>query len=199
MKKHNILILLLIGVFSFGNNISAQAVSKGNVLINGYYGGPNTSIILMAFSGGTGETSSFFGPLGGQVGYMVGDKFSIGLDINYTDNSVSWTGQDLFTSNMYNYTVGFTTLRVMPRFDFHFGDSESFDMYFGVGTGWRSKSWAFESNQPDYDPGTFESLNPIAFRLALGGSYYFTDNIGLNLELGLGGGGLARGGIAFKL
>ena len=144
---------------------------EGNVLISGYYGGPNTSIILMAFSGGTGETSSFFGPLGGQVSYMVRDKFSIGLDINYTDNSVSWTGEDLLYS----------------------------DMYFGVGTGWRSKSWTFESNQPDYDPGTFESLNPIAFRIALGGSYYFTDNIELNLELGLGGGGLARGGIAFKL
>ncbi len=58
----------------------------------------------MAFSKGTGKASSFFGPLSGQVVYMVGDKFSIGLDINYTDSSISWTVQDLFTSDKYNYT-----------------------------------------------------------------------------------------------
>ena len=41
-------------------------------------------------------------------------------------------------------------------------------------------------------------INPIAFRLAVGGTYYLMENFGINLELGLGGGGLLRGGLTLQ-
>ncbi|MFT7158553.1 MAG: hypothetical protein ACI8Q1_003586, partial [Parvicella sp.] len=34
--------------------------------------------------------------------------------------------------------------------------------------------------------------------LFLGGRYFFTDNIGMNLEFGVGGGALIQGGLALK-
>jgi hypothetical protein len=43
-----------------------------------------------------------------------------------------------------------------------------------------------------------KNLYPVAFRFALGGHYFFTDNVGIGMELGIGGGAIINGGLAFK-
>ena len=86
----------------------------------------------------------------------------------------------------------------MPRFDYHFTDNDNFDGYFGVAAGFRKATWYTESSDPNFVDDDAEGINPIALRLAVGGTYYLIDNLGLNLELGLFGGGLVRGGLVLK-
>ena len=86
----------------------------------------------------------------------------------------------------------------MPRFDYHFTDNDNFDGYFGIAAGFRKATWYTESSDPNFVDDELEGSIPIALRLAVGGTYYLIDNLGLNLELGLFGGGLVRGGLALK-
>jgi len=186
-------------------NVNAQAVTQGNVIIDGYYG--FFSISNSWIRDVTSSNSSTFksiGPVGGRFEYMVSDKIGIGLEGNYHDRQVNWTGTitDTITntSKDYSYTVGRKTIRVMPRINIHFGGSDNFDGYFGVAAGYRSAGWYTVTNDPNYgNYGSGITLIPVAIRLALGGRYFFTDNIGLNMEIGLGGGTMFHTGLTFKI
>jgi len=192
----------------FNNNSSDAsniAVSEGSILISAYYGGPNlNATILEAAYSNIGENSpaASIGPVGGTFSYMVTDGVGVGLDVNYTDISITWndnTVDSSGTSVNYDYKVGMSTIRIMPRFDFHFGTTEKFAPYVGVAAGWRSRTYYTETDDPNFEDSNAEGFNPIAFRIAAGGSIFLSNNIGINLELGLGGGGLVRGGLVFKL
>lgn len=192
----------------FNNNSSdatGLAVSEGSILISAYYGGPNlnATILEAAYSNiGEDNPAASIGPVGGTFSYMVTDAVGVGLDVNYTDISITWNDNAVDSSGTsvnYDYKVGMSTIRIMPRFDFHFGTSEKFAPYVGVAAGWRNRTYYAKTDDPNFDDSDAEGFNPIAFRIAAGGSIFFTDFLGLNLELGLGGGGLVRGGLVFKL
>ena len=87
----------------------------------------------------------------------------------------------------------------MPRFDFHFSGSDVFDAYFGVGAGYRDRTYYTKTLDPSYEDYNVNGVLPSALRLAVGGTYFLSDNIGLNMEFGLGGGGLIRTGLSIKL
>jgi hypothetical protein len=110
----------------------------------------------------------------------------------------NWT--DNVNNNTYNYEVSVPRFRAMGKFNFHFAQSDVFDAYTAVGAGYSSWKTKITTNDPSYiDNTSLKNPIPIAFRLALGGRYFFTDNIGIGLEFGLGGGALINGGIAFKM
>ena len=207
MKKTTLLFLTFLGLVSIYNkSLNAQSTQQGNILINVYYGGPNLTASILettfvnAGAGDEVDRINSLGPVGGRISYMIAERVSIGVDANFTDVSISFFSTSLDTTgntNTYTTKAGWRTIRVFPRFDYHFGNSDNFDGYFGVGAGYRSRTYYSESNNPNYN-GSIEGINPISFRLAVGGTYYLIDNLGLNLELGLGGGGLLRGGLAFK-
>jgi hypothetical protein len=201
MKKLTIF-LLTITLFNVNTKqIVSQAVVTGDKIINVYYGYPNYfgNVLKLAVTNTSSNDVKVntMGPVGGSFAFMVSDHIGVGLDVNFTDVSVDWNSVD--SSGVgYSYTVGASTLRVMPRFDFHFSGSDVFDAYFGVGAGYRSRTYYVESTDPNYDydiPGAL----PSALRLAVGGTYFLSDNIGLNMEFGLGGGGLIRTGLSIKL
>ena len=207
MKKTALLLVAFMGLFAFNSiSINAQAVQQGNFIFNVYYGGPNLTASILettfvnAGAGDEVDRINSLGPIGGSVSYMIADKISLGVDANYTDVSISFTSQSVDTAGnsiLFNTKAGFRTIRVFPRFDYHFSNSDQFDGYFGVGAGFRNRTYYTESDDPDYDASS-EGINPIAFRLAVGGTYYLMENFGINLELGLGGGGLLRGGLALQ-
>lgn len=181
---------------------SNLAVSEGSILISAYYGGPNLNANILDNNLGTDNPAVSIGPVGGTFSYMVTDAVGIGLDVNYTDISITWNDNSVDTNGTsvnYEYKVGMSTVRIMPRFDFHFGTSEKFAPYVGLAAGWRTRSYYTETTDPSYDDADIEGVNPIAFRIAAGGSIFLTNSLGINLELGLGGGGLVRGGLVFKL
>ena len=180
------------------SSVNAQAVSSGDMFLQAYYGGGLNlgyeilkSSVETSTSLGANISSSRLGPVGGRFAYMVSDKVSLGVDVNYSDMNATAT-------DTYDYTVGQKTLRAMARFDIHFWSSEKFDSYLGIGAGYRSSSYYFESTDHAYVNDALEGTNPVAFRIAYGGQYFFSDALGANLEIGLGGGGLVRAGLSTK-
>ncbi len=203
MKK---ILLALTLVFTMGvsKNLNAQALEQGNSAVDVYYGFVSLGKALWLELGGDGATAKYFGAIGGRYEYMTSDKMGVGLEFNYTDMALDWS--DTYsdstttppTTSTYTYSMKRTIIRVMPRFNIHFGGSEDFDAYFGVAVGYRSAKTTYEDNNPNNIDETFEGLSPLAMRLALGGRYYFTDNIGIHMEFGIGGGNMLHGGLSFK-
>jgi hypothetical protein len=186
-------------------NVKAQAVEQGSVIIDAYYGLFSISnSTFKALSDNSTTTFRGIGPIGGRVEYMVSEKIGIGVDGHVQNLSLEWTDNitDTITgnSNNYSYKIFRQTLRIMPRINIHFGGSDNFDGYFGIAAGYRSNKWGYESTDPDYTgSSTSVTLVPVALRFAVGGRYFFTPNIGLNGEIGLGGGTIIHAGLTFKI
>jgi len=181
----------------------AQTLEQGDKAIDIYYGFASVvgQATFEAFAeGGDNSNFKYIGPIGARFEYMASEKMGVGFEFNYTLGEATWTADvtDSITSvtKTYNYKIKRDLIRFMPRFNVHFGGSESFDGYFGVAAGYRYAKWTLETDDEDYE-GDFGGI-PLAIRISLGGRYYFTDNIGLHMELGLGGGTLIHGGLSFK-
>ena len=84
---------------------------------------------------------------------------------------------------------------VAARALFHFGDNPNLDQYAGLRAG--MTLWSYSDNALLED----ESLNAnvFSFRLLYGLRAYLTDNLAVNLEVGLGSPYLFNGGIAYRL
>ena len=190
---------------------NAQAVEQGNLMFSAQYGYPNIFNLLLKTayenSGYTGLDVGGIGPVGVQFEYMVADKIGVGIKSNYSSSHISYTENTIVydvngnpVSSTYDYSLKFNRIRVMPRFSLHFGNSSNFDGYFGVAAGYSTFKVTYESNDPNYD-GDVAISNPVpvGFRLDVGGNYFFTDNIGLNFELGIGGGPVLNGGLTIKI
>lgn len=191
----------------------AQAVETGNVIITAQYGFPDLfkTVIKRAYDNADVYNNleiKGFGPLSLRGEYMVADKIGIGLLFNYTSTSISYIENSevidpntgAVTSSPYDYTLKLTRFRAMPRFGFHFGNSDSFDGYFGVAAGYYSANLTYETNDPNAQDDDFNwsNITPLSVRLDVGGTYFFTENIGLNFEIGIGGGPVTNLGLSFK-
>ena len=183
-----------------------KSISQGNVIFSAYYGGPNlTGTILKTMYSNFGSSDSdpiSIGPFGGTISYMVTDNIGVGVDANYTDIYIEWENNTVDSSGndvTYFNKAGMKTIRIMPRFNFHFEITETFAPYIGVAAGWRERTYYSESTNPSGIEGDREGFNPLAFRISAGGDIFIGENIGFNLEIGLGGGGLVRGGLIIKL
>ena len=201
MKKIIFIFGATLGLCLNNFDANAQAVEQGKSLVDVYYGFPNlyTSVLKTAYANGSQDINvaiQGLGPIGMRYEYMMSDTIGIGGEFNYASSSVSWDAPDV-NNVMQHYEASSPRTRIMGRFNVHFGGNDHFDGYFGVGAGYKNTQYKFTSSDPTYNASA-KSLIPIAFRLAVGGRYYFTDNIGAGLELGLGGGGIINAGLAFK-
>ncbi|CAG5083361.1 hypothetical protein [Parvicella tangerina] len=208
MKKIKTIFAAVAIAFAAVSTSQAQVVEEGTILVDAYYGFPNlyTTTIKQAYASSSGSSNvkvGGIGPVGGKIEYLLADRIGLGLDVNYTNTFVSYDemGVDSTSGNTtnYNYEVSRSVLRIFPRINFHFGNSDVFDGYAGVGAGYRMASWKFESNDPDFGDQSVDGLIPVSFRAFVGGRYFFTDALGLNFEIGLGGGALLQGGLSLKL
>lgn len=193
------------------NTATAQAVEEGNIIIEGYYGFPNlystTFKAAYANSGSqTDVTIKGLGPVGGRVEYLLADKFGLGLDIGFNNTKLTFKDQvseyDSNTGNTvlktYNYDFSTQKMGVMVTMNYHFIDNDALDLYGMFGVGYGNRSFSFKSDDPNYTEGKVSGLIPIASRLGIGMRYFFTDNLGVNLNLGFGQGGLMNAGISAK-
>lgn len=190
---------LALTTYISSNTISAQAVEEGNVTLDPYYGFFSVAKALFtATDNQTIVSSSFIGPVGLKGEYMFSDKMSIGAEFNYTAMSWQYDEVDSASSTVYHYTLDRNIVRFMPRLNIHFGGSENFDGYFGISAGYRNATYKLTSNNPNQKDDSVDGLIPIAMRFSLGGRYYFTENIGLLMEIGVGGGTIFHTGFSFK-
>jgi len=183
--------------FGMGNRATAQ-IEQGTFMIDTYYGFPNsTKSFYKLFEDSTNYRATGFGPIGMRVEYLVADKVGIGAEVNFVK------GGSTYEFNGYTYEYSKIKLRAMLRFNFHFGTTENFDAYFGVGAGYKYTKKTFTTTDPSgeetAETGGFLNLTiPVAARLAVGMKYFFIPNVGISAEIGVGGGPLVNGGLAFK-
>lgn len=210
MKKITFLICGLVLGMALPQTASAQGVEKGTVLIDAYYGFPNlySAVFRHAYSATdyTDYKVAGSGPFGIRGEYLLTDKFGIGLDVGYNATKITFTdtysdtydpntGQYIQTTYHYKYTTA--KLGVMATFNFHFVETDHIDFYGVVGAGYGNRTFKFDSDDPT-DNASASSLIPVAFKTGVGLRYFFTENIGVNVAVQVGQGGIINGGLSFK-
>ena len=207
MKK-----LLLILTIIAGTTFSASAqspVMKGNILIDAGIGWPTGNVIFSDDGNGAWDNYSRTGgpfAFGGRLEYMVADGFGIGLDGNYVTTGYSYDqietiqvfdpNTGISTDSSYTENFGLTTkrMRVMLRMNKHIVQNDLVDAYIGAGVGYRYVNRKLEGIDDEQDG----ALIPVAFRLAFGARFFFTENLGAHVELGAWGGAPLQMGLSLK-
>ncbi len=212
MKKL-ILPLIALTMMLASNKSNAQAIGEGKIIVDGYYGFGNLYNAVfeaLASSSGSNITNGFMGPLGVRGEYLISDKVGFGLDLGYSSASMNYNetitsynydnnANPITTTDTYNYSVKSSKIGAMITFNYHFVESDKFDAYFVTGLGYGNRTTTYASSYADYIvPSSTSSLFPVAARIGVGMRYFFTENIGANLGLGLGQGGLVNFGITAK-
>lgn len=201
MKKL-ILPLLALTMMLAPKKSNAQAIEEGNVIIDAYYGFPNlySTIFKAAYesSNSTGLTLGSQGPLGIRAEYLITDKVGFGIDLGMSSSSISYSEADINTNIIYDYKFSTRKIGAIFTFNYHFVENDKLDAYFVVGGGYGNRNFKFTSTDPNYIEESVESLIPISYKIGVGMRYFFTENIGANLALGLGQGGLVNVGVSAK-
>ena len=174
MKQTNKLFLtMVIGLSSFfySNNASAQ-LAEEDVVVNAYYGLVPTKGLFFR----TAEIAS---------DSVQGASFS-------------YLGP---TGIQAQFMVNQTVIRAMVRTSWEFYNTEKFQINWANSVGYRNVDWSVTGEDSEtYDLSLLDAVSsPLALRTAIGLRYLFTENIGLSMEFGLGGGNRINAGLAFKL
>lgn len=210
MKKT--LLAVFVGMSTlFTTNVNAQALEEGSILIEAYYGFPDLykSAFRSAYANSGTEIDlkiGGVGPVGGRFEYLLTDKVGLGLDVVHNSAKITYreateeynSTTGTYDTKVYDYEVGTSKLGAIVTFNFHFVDNDQLDVAGIVGAGYSNRNFTFESNDPNYTGGTVTNLVPVGFKLGVAMRYFFTDNIGINLGVGIGQGGLLNGGLSVK-
>jgi opacity protein-like surface antigen len=191
MKKT---VLTLMSIIALASSSFSQVNSKGSIIVDPYYGYPNFGkTFLSAINNATSEIKTVgIGPCGARAEYMLADKFGMGVDFIYNSMSGTYSIDSLNVDNTvyasYDTKLAMQRYRVQLRMNYHFTSSDNLDAYVGFGAGSNIRRFVYSSDKPNSAKESESgSLLPFSMRIALGMRYYFTNNIGFNAELGLGG------------
>ncbi len=160
--------------------------------------------------------------LGFKAEYMLSNKIGLGIDVNYQENGINTTTTQNFVDGGGNVVQKEVTnvwneqkLRIMARFQAHFGHSEKIDWYggaaVGVGIVLNRNDASYTQYQPsigDYpfilspvklvDFATKDMGLPIAIRGYIGARFMLSNNFGILTEVGLFSGALLNVGATIR-
>lgn len=190
-------LLLVAGVILMHTASFGQAFQKGKSYASvGYSYQAFNAVKLFSINATAGLNVSGLGPATLKYEYAVSDKVGVGISAAYSMANVSWT--DVGSNGLnYNYKYTWSKMTFTPRFNFHFGDDEHFDPYFGIGLGYKNSGLKSASNDPNFIPFSLKGL-PMSMETVFGGRYLFSDNFGAFAEIGIGH-GFITGGFVLKL
>lgn len=202
MKKVLLVVVLgLTGMIAKAQDESSAWGGQGTKVVNlGYGVGSIWKTLFKLSAGFTNSKTTAVGPYAAGFEYGVSDKIGVGVQFGYgsvknvsTDPGANSNGGDLIT------TEELKSLQIFARGNYHFGQSEKFDPYLGLGLGYGNFKLTSSDNDPNYSFNSAVSI-PSAFIYsgALGAKYYFTSNIGIYAEIGYVTGSYFQGGIAIK-
>ena len=218
MKK---LLLVLTVIAGTNFSASAQALSQGSIVADAYYGFPNLyKVTLEATAPDDSENSSIggYGPVGIRGEYLVSEKLGIGVDFMINNTSLSYeysgysnNGLDANGNIDYNYDdngqlietmyedkISTTKIGFMATLNYHIINNDRIDFCFTAGAGYKNRSWKYESTDLAYESESVSStVIPVAARIALNTRIFFTENIGANIGVGFGQGGILTAGLSF--
>jgi outer membrane protein W len=203
MKKTILSLSMAFAICLSANTVSAQIVSEGDFIIDAYASGFVAKTLGEA--SGVPQLEEEFKHiglpigLGGKFEYMATENLGIGLEGNYVETGYQY-GK---VGERYSYTR--TRLRVNFILNYHVIQNDEFDMYLGWGLGYKNtvRTWATDSEDQEELAILNAALGtlqvPISIKwFSCGGRYFFTDNIGMNFEVALGGGQLGKIGLTGK-
>lgn len=228
MKAKTLLVSFLAGALvCFSNVTDAQYHSSGGgggSSGNAFDMGTNVISVGVGFGGGLGSYSLPGWSTSSAVGYNISfehgitSHIGVGLTITYSSSSMTYNESmpsDSINYNtnqfvQYNTTISdkytLSVLAFSARGYYHFATSAKFDPYAGIALGYMSVSSKFtETVTPASAGGVYTapglSLGSTAGGAFVGARYYFSDHIGVWLELEWDGyaGNIADLGLAFKL
>ena len=133
--------------------------------------------------------------------FALTDNFSIGVAGAFQNVSVEFTNQYIdqnFDIQTEIATTKVSRLNIALRPLFHYGDGDRLDLYSGIRVGYLIRNVETETN--DELLNVLGDLDGNRFALGLvpfGMRYFFTDNLGVNMDLQIGTPYVVSGGIAF--
>jgi opacity protein-like surface antigen len=210
MKKTMKSLALVIAILIGSNAANAQAFDEGTKVFSLGYGFPNlTKTVFKAVDESFTDSElkvTGAGPMHFRFEYGLSETWGIGASINFASAGL----EETYTATYFNETTqqnetksytdkqSFKSFSALVRFNKHWPISDKADVFSGVGLGYKSSKWSWDSDNPNSLEEDFDSLIPIGFEWTVGLRYYFTDNIGAYVE-----GGLAKSilqfGLAIKL
>ncbi len=181
--------LLLLNSYTFAQRkpISPDySIEQGVVIVDAFYGYPYyNGIILKTLYQNVGNFRTT-NHLGAKIEYMITDEIGLGLEITYAKASIN------YRDSLLQKYAEISKLRVLAKINYHFEtDISAVDPYLTAGFGVRKNT----SYQNGID--LSRDLFPVAIRVGAGMRYFFTDGVGANVEVGIGG-PLMQGGVSFR-
>lgn len=181
--------LIAIAAVAAPTTSNAQAFEEGQNNISVGYGFVTLlGSISDSFDTYTDTEYKGIGPIYAKFEHALSDKIGLGANFAYAGNEWSYKYSTTNANGdavQYTETSKRSTWSLLARLNFHFGSSDKFDPYAGIGLGYRSSNWTFETSDPTGNSGVdFKTLVPLGMDLTIGARYYFTDNIGLYAEVG---------------
>jgi hypothetical protein len=210
MYKKITTLALACGLLLTSLGAQAQAFDKGKSIVSVGYGFPNlgASIFKSAYGTEVGYKVTGIGPMFLKYEYGVSEKIGLGIIAGYSGFTIKWQEEystynsttGTYSTGYYNWNLKYTSPSVGVRFNYHFATKDKLDPYFGVGAGWRGGSFSYSTDDPN-GTGTVTKVKvlfPVYMPITVGMRYYFTDNIGAYIELGIDKGSVVQGGLALK-
>jgi opacity protein-like surface antigen len=191
MKKGLLLsaFLVIIAASSFAQD---AAFSQGSSTFSVGYGFGNIWRTLFKLSG---AKVSATGPVALVYEYGAAEKISVGVSLGYSKITGKYTdpSDPTFTSQ-----ESLTNISALARANYHFGSSEKFDPYLGIGLGYYHFKYEYKDSDGDTNGGAFAIPGAFGFSGQLGAKYYFSPQFGLYAEVGYVGGSIAQIGLTAK-
>jgi opacity protein-like surface antigen len=210
MRKITITMCLMLAcafISSTFNRANAQAFEADKSYISVGYGYELFSIkrIFEYYEDEADFDITGYGPVLLKYEYGLSDKVGVGLALGYGGANVSWTGEKTESVNgevvnrTYKYEYKQSKLTTVARLNWHLGDHDKIDPYIGLGLGFKTNRFKLSSDDKNFDDSEikFGGLFPMSMSASFGCRFYFTDNIGAFIELGMGH-GFAQGGLQMK-
>lgn len=210
MKWQSILLSLVLGSSAISKAQNSDGspepfLKTGDYLVSLSYGYPNWGVFNLnehfKSQSVTEGTASGLAPISVSAVYFFNDRVSFSLTGMFNSWGGSWRTDDFMGLNNYSFSVNRTRVLFGAEYHWFDFDAKKTDLYTGLSIGGNSVRVDFDSSDPEWTPKNnnyFLNLNdnidfPITGRGYAGIRYFFNQNLGLNMEVGIGGSTLSFG------
>ena len=173
------------------NSINAQIYPKGSINFSAGYGAVSYAGIFFNIVTKSLDLKninrSLTGPVYLKGEYAVADNFTVGLNVNYSNTTATFTIDSVNFVGKYSGTLGLRSTSAILRANYTIPFAEDrAGFMIGAGLGYRGLRASYADTDPrtPVDGGISIPL-PITGELTLGLRYYFTENIGVYIESGI--------------
>ncbi len=132
------------------------------------------------------------GPWGARYEHMLNRRVGLGADIWYVSTSFTGLYNQTSTSgtspnsSIVSFNGKLSRLNALLRMTLHLSSHEKLDPYVHFGFGYLYSNYHFQStNKSVYDQSN--ALPPVTIRFGMGLKYYFSQDFGTFIDVGIGG------------